>query len=100
MLTLLSLASNAETDFEYATYKGIELIGRISTATFIGAVIQLLILSFPIGEFEKMDDFWFKFLYYVISTVNGLLTGLMIVGVLVLFDTIITLIKKLSPDID
>ena len=100
MLTLLSLASQADTDFDYETYKGIELIGRISTATFIGSVTQLLILSFPLGEYENIGEAWFKGLYYALSSLNGLLTGLMIVGVLVLFDTIITLIKKLSPDIN
>ena len=100
MLTLLSIASQADTSFEYNTYKGIELIGRISTATFIGSVVQLLLLSFPIGEFKNIDPGWFKGLYYVLSTVNGLLAGLMIVGVLILLDTIATLIKELSPDIN
>lgn len=100
MLTLLSLASNAETSFEYSTYKGIEIIGRLSATTFIGAVVQLLLLSFPIGEFKDIDERWFRGLYYLFSTVNGILTALMIVGVLILLDTIITLIKKLSPDIN
>ncbi|MEL6554330.1 MAG: hypothetical protein AAFQ63_12820 [Cyanobacteria bacterium J06621_11] len=100
MLTLLSIASQADTSFEYNTYKGIELIGRISTATFIGAVIQLLLLSFPIGEFKDIEPIWFKGLYYLLSTTNGLLVGLMVVGVLVLLDTITTLIKELSPDIN
>ena len=100
MLTLLSLASNAETSFEYSTYKGIEIIGRLSATTFIGAVVQLLLLSFPIGEFANIDPRWFQGLYYLFSTVNGILTALMIVGVLILLDTIVTLIKKLSPDIN
>ena len=100
MLTLLSIASKADTSFEYNTYKGIEIIGRISTATFIGSVVQLLLLSFPVGEFKNIPPTWYKGLYYVLSTVNGLLTGLMIVGVLILFDTIVTLIKELSPDIN
>ena len=100
MLTLLSLASSADTEFEYDTYKGIELIGRLSIATFIGSVTQLLMLSFPVGEYENIGGIWFEALYYTLATMNGLLVGLMIVGVLVLFDTIITLIKKLSPDIN
>ena len=100
MLTLLSLASQADTSFEYETYKGIKLIGQISTSTFIGAVTLLLLLSFPIGEFKNIDPIWFKTVYYVLSAVNGLLVGLMIVGVLILLDTITTLVKELSPDID
>lgn len=100
MLTLLSLTSQAETSFSKKTYKGIELIGKISTATFIGSVVLLLCLNFPIGEFKDMDPRWFEGLYYAFGILNGLLSGLMIVGILVLLDTITTLIKELSPDID
>ena len=100
MLTLLSLASQADTSFEYETYKGIKLIGQLSTFTFIGAVTLLLMLSFPIGKFENIPPVWFQTIYYALSAVNGLLAGLMIVGVLILLDTITTLVKELSPDID
>ena len=100
MLTLLSVTHQSEISFSHSTYRGIRLIGFISTATFIGAVMLLLALSFPIGEFQTIDDRWFKGLYYTLSIMNGLLAGLMIIGVLILFDTITTLIKELSPDMD
>lgn len=100
MLTLLSLTSQVDTSFNRSTYEGIKLIGDISTATFIGSVALLLILSLPIGEFTVISDQWYAGLYYVLATLNGLLAGLMIVGVLVLSDTLKTLIKSLAPDED
>ncbi len=82
MLTLLSLTSQVDTSFNRSTYKGIKLIGDISTVTFIGSVALLLLLSLPIGEFKVISDQWYAGLYYVLSTLNGLLAGLMVVGVL------------------
>lgn len=100
MLTLLSVTSQVDTSFDRSTYKGIKLIGLISTVTFIGAVILLLGLSLPVGEFELIDDRWFMWMYYALSTLNGLLSAMTVIGVLVLFDTITTLIKRLAPDED
>ena len=98
MLTLLSLTSQVDTKFERSTYKGIKVIGDISTATFVGSVALLVLLSLPIGEFEVINGRWYEWLYYTLATLNGVLSGLTVVGVLVLSDTLKTLIKSLSPD--
>ena len=97
MLTLLSMTNKSDTSFDKSTYRGITVIGFISTATFVGAILLLLCLSLPVGEFENIPDGWFKALYYTISTLNGMLSGLMIVGILILFETVSVLIQKLSP---
>ena len=96
MLTLLSMARDAKTSFDESIYRGIEIIGFISTITFVGAVLLLSCLSLPIGEFDNIPAGWFEILYYVLSTLHGCLAGLMITGVMILFDTIHTLIRKLS----
>lgn len=98
MLTLLSITSQVDKSFDRSTYQGIKLIGDISTATFIGSVALLLLLSLPIGEFEVISGRWYVGLYYALSLLNGLLSGLTVVGVLVLSDTLKTLIKSLAPD--
>lgn len=100
MLTLLSLTSQVDTKFDRSTYKGIKVIGDISTATFVGSVALLVLLSLPIGEFEAINGRWYEGLYYTLATLNGVLSGLTIVGVLVLSDTLKTLIKSLAPDDD
>lgn len=100
MLTLLSMTSQVDTQFDRSTYSGIRLIGLISTMTFVGSMLLLLSLSFPVGEFEKVPTQWFRALYYILSALNGFLAGLMIVGVLVLFETISLLINKIAPERD
>ncbi|MEO0458719.1 MAG: hypothetical protein AAF152_19360 [Cyanobacteria bacterium P01_A01_bin.114] len=96
MLTLLSVAKKSDADFDRSVYRGIEVIGLISTISFVGAVLLLLCLSLPVGEFDNVPSSWFKGLYYGLSALNGCLSGLMIAGVLILFDTIKLLIRKLS----
>ncbi len=100
MLTLLSVTSQVDTEFDISTYKGIRVIGATSTITFIGAVIVLLLLSLPVGEYESVSKEWYQVMYYILCTLNGLLAGLMIFSVLVLFETITTLISKLAPEAD
>lgn len=97
MLTLLSMTHKLDAEFDGAIYRGIRLVGLISTITFVVSLVLLLCLSLPVGEFENIPAGWYKGLYYTISTLNILLSGLMIIGVLVLFDTISTLINKLAP---
>ena len=100
MLTLLSVTSQVETSFDRSTYKGIRVIGALSTITFIGSVLLLLLLSLPIGEYDSIGKVWYAFLYYVLCTLNGLLAGVMIFSVLILFETITTLISRLAPEAD
>ena len=100
MLTLLSVTSQVDTSFGISTYKGIRVIGAISTVTFIGSVILLLALSLPVGEYESISGVWYQILYYVLCTINGLLAAMMIFSVLILFETITTLISELAPEAD
>lgn len=97
MLTLLSMTNKVDSNFEKSVYRGIEAVGLISTITFVGAIFLLLFLSLPVGEFDNIPSGWFTGIYYILCTLNGCLSGLMVVGVLILFDTIRTLIKQLSP---
>lgn len=97
MLTLLSMTKKSENDFDQSVYRSIEIVGLISTATFIGAILLLLCLSLPVGKFDNIPQGWFRGLYYTLSTLNGLLSGLMTAGVLILFDTVRLLIRDISP---
>ena len=98
MLTLLSMPHQANKEFDRSTYRGIQLIGFVSTATFITAILLLLCLSLPVGELSRIPAVWFKGLYYVITTLNGVMSGLMIFGVLTLFEIIRDIIHKIAPE--
>lgn len=98
MLTLLSMTHQADKEFDRSTYRGIQLIGFVSTVTFIIAIVLLLCLSLPVGEFSDIQTVWFERLYYVIMTLNGIMSGLMIFGVLTLFEIIRDIIHRIAPD--
>ena len=98
MLTLLSMTHQASIEFDRSTYRGIQLIGFVSTVTFIISIILLLCLSFPIGEFSSIPNHWYRILYYIITALNGAMSGLMIYGVLILFEIIRGIIHKIAPD--
>ncbi|MBE9116473.1 hypothetical protein IQ249_11235 [Lusitaniella coriacea LEGE 07157] len=100
MLTLLSMTNKSENEFDGSVYRSIEIVGLISTATFIGAVLLLLCLSLPVGKFDNIPPGWYRGLYYTLSTLNGLLSGLMTAGILILFDTVRLLIRDISPHRD
>ena len=98
MLTLLSMTHQADKTFKRTTYQGIQLIGFVSTVTFIISILLLLCLSLPIGEFNNISANWFKAFYYTITVLNGVMSGLMIFGVLTLFEIIRDVIHKIAPE--
>ena len=99
MLTLLSMTHQADKEFDRSTYRGIQLVAFVFTLTFIISISLLLCLSLPIGEFSSIPANWYKTLYYIIVALNGVMTSLVIYGVLILFEIIRGIILKIAPDI-
>lgn len=97
MLTLLGLSRRSETDFDVWVYKSINRIALISTISLCGAVLLLMVLSLPIGEFDKISEEWFIITYYVLVVFVSLLAGLVITAVLMLFNAIQYVIRLVTP---
>ncbi len=100
MLTLLGLGRRAETDLDIGVYQSVNRIALISTISLCGAVLLLMVLSMPIGEFEKIEDSWFIVMYYVLVVFVALLAGLVITAVLMLFNAIRYVIAAITPGDD
>lgn len=100
MLTILSLTHNVRAEFEKEIYDSIRAAAVISTYTFLGSILLLLLLCLPVGEFDQIPGDWFKYIYYLLSLLNGLLAGLMASIILILRLTVLHIITKLSPDFD
>lgn len=98
MLTLLGLSRQSESDFDAWVYKTINSIALISTISLCGAVALLMLLSMPIGEFEKIPENWFIIMYYVLVVFISLLAGFVITAVLMLFNAIQYVIGLVTPD--
>ncbi len=97
MLTLLSLANSSSVNFDDRLYDRVKLISLLAVVGFLTSLLQLAVLSLPLGEFSSVPDYWFKVLYYLINTINFVIIGIVTSLTLFLTDAIFTAINKLHP---
>ncbi|MHA6289364.1 hypothetical protein [Maricaulis sp. CAU 1757] len=97
MLTLLGFTRRSDEDFDEWVFHSVNRICTVSALSMIGAILLLLMLQLPVGEFDMLPSGWFRYLYYVLVTLVSLLAGLMISTVLMLLATIRYVVAKLTP---
>ena len=97
MLTLLGLTRQAETDFDPGVYKSISQVSWLSTLSLVGAVILLLLLVLPVGEFEKMTQGWYQIMYEVLFSMTVIVCALTVATVVRLFLAIRHVISEITP---
>ncbi|PHI21727.1 hypothetical protein CEQ90_00105 [Lewinellaceae bacterium SD302] len=101
LLTVLSFSSSTDQQVKSNHYERILIIARISTGTFIAAMIGLLLLSIPFVEADKGEvEPYFKWIYYFMQVYAALLAGSLITIVFMLYDTAKTVIMLAHPDMD
>ena len=97
MLTILSLTSQSDDDFDKVFYLRIERIGQLATFALMGGIILLLFLSIPVKDAENVPSSWFEILYYVLMTFLAVLAGLLIAIVLMLQNAVSSLLNVIRP---
>lgn len=97
MLTILGLAKEANNDFNIKLYHRIDVIGLLSAISLCGAILLLLLLSLPVGQFDNLAPGWFTGLYYTLVVLIAGLSGLLISTILMLFSTVRSIIASLTP---
>ncbi|GGO91933.1 hypothetical protein [Stakelama pacifica] len=97
MLTLIGMARRAEAEFGAHFYRNIYRVSRMATATLLGSVVLLLLLTLPVGEFEGLSDIWFIWLYRALFALIGLLSALLVATVLLVFTTVRDVIVNITP---
>lgn len=100
MLTMLGLTKQSESEFDVVFFKRIELIGFLSTVAMIAGVILLLFLSVPVQESDEVPGDWYRFIYYFLIIYIALLAGLTVSVVLMLYNSIKSLIHIIRPSIE
>jgi len=68
-------------------------IAKLDTAIFIASLLFFLVFNLPVTESENIPENWFDFIYYVTIAVSAILSSALIVVVLMLYNTIINIIK-------
>lgn len=97
MLTLVGMASRAESEFGEDVYRSVYRVAVYATVTLCGAVILLLICCFPVGEFENVPSSWYRWLYHTLFAGVGILSAMLVSTVLLLFFTIRQVIAGITP---
>ena len=97
MLTLVGLVKPVDEDFDGSIYARIARVSFLSTLSLIGSVALLLALTMPVGEFDKLPSQWYPVLYKVLLAFITGLSALMVGTVVLLYQTVVTLIANITP---
>tara|TARA_R110002096_G_scaffold431563_1_gene646961 strand:+ start:4500 stop:5030 length:531 start_codon:yes stop_codon:yes gene_type:complete len=93
LLTVLSLSSNSKSKLKKDHYLHVLQIAKLDTVVFIASVVSFLLLNLPITESDTVPNNWFNFIYYISLAISSILTSGLIVVVLMLYNTIVNIIK-------
>ena len=100
MLTLIGMMRRIESEFDDTTYRGIELIARLATASLMFGLLVLLAFTLPVGEFEELPAAWFDNLYDWLFAACVAMVGLVAATVAVLYRTLRRVIATMTPGTD
>ena len=97
MLTLISMVRQADHTFNKWIYRNVERVARLATISLMASLILLLVLVFPVSEFDGIPNDWYPLLY------EGLFGGVVIViallatTVIMLYRTVRHVIAQITP---
>ncbi len=100
MLTLIGMMRRMEKTFDDETYRDVDLIARLATASLLLSLMVLLAFTLPVGEFEKLPQDWFVHLYNGLFAACVIMVGLVAATVSVLYRTVRRVIIGLTPGDD
>jgi hypothetical protein len=97
MLTLLSLSANASSKLKRDHYERVRQIALLDAVAFIAATFVLLCLNIPVEQADNVDASWYDVLYYAFLGASAVLGGLLVVIVLMLYNTVKYMILVVGP---
>lgn len=97
MLTLIGMIRRMDKDFDDATYRSIDLIARLATASLLISLMVLLAFTLPVGEFDNIPQDWFVRLYDGLFAASVIMVGLVAATVTVLYRTVRRVISIVTP---
>lgn len=93
LLTVLGISSGSKSKLKKDHYRHILQIAKLDTFVFVASVIIFLILNLPITESDNVPYNWFNFVYYISLAASSILSSLLIMVVLMLYNTIVNIIN-------
>ena len=100
LLTVLSISSNSKSKLKRDYYLQVLHIAKLDTIVFIASIVSFLLLNLPITESDTVPDNWFNVIYYSSLSISSILTSGLIVVVLMLYNSIVSIIKIVGLGMD
>ncbi|WP_452222963.1 hypothetical protein [Lacinutrix chionoecetis] len=99
LLTLLSISSSTKSKLTEEHYKHVLLIAKIDTIVFVSAMIVFQLMNIPVTEAENVPSSWYSVIYYISLGLSAVLSGGLISVVLMLYNTVVSIIKIVGLEI-
>jgi MFS family permease len=93
LLTLLGLSSSSTSKLKEDHYRHVMQIAKFDTIVFIVSLLSFLLFNLPVTEADNVPDNWFSTIYYISLGVSALLSASLIVVVLMLYNTVVNIIR-------
>jgi len=93
MLTLLGLSANATSRLKDDHYRHVMQIAKLDTVVFISSLLFFLLFNLPVTESDNIPSNWFNIIYYITLGISTLLSSALIVVVLMLYNTVVNIIR-------
>lgn len=100
LLTVLGISSSSKSRLKEDHYKHILEIARLDTIIFVSALISFLLFNLPVTESENLPSDWFSIVYYISLAISSILSAALIVVVLMLYNTVVNIIKIVGFGLD
>ncbi|PWH84822.1 hypothetical protein [Brumimicrobium oceani] len=100
LLTLLGVSFGTNKSLKERHYFQILKIAKFDVILFVSALILYQLFNFPILESDNVPIQWFSAIYWITLIVTSLLSGLMITVILMLYNTVKSLVTIIGLNKD
>lgn len=100
MLNLIGMVRRSDEDFDSQVYRNIDRISQLATASLMVSLFLLLVLVFPVGEFDDIPDNWYPNLYEGLFALTVAAVALLASTVAMLYRTVRNVISSITPGDD
>ncbi|WP_343344171.1 hypothetical protein WJT74_09615 [Sphingomicrobium sp. XHP0239] len=97
MLTLTGMIRRVDADFDQNVWVSVDKVSQLAIVALLASLTLLLVLVFPIGEFEKLPAGWFMILYDILFGLTVLVIALLSATAVMLYSTLRCVIRAITP---
>ena len=93
LLTLLSISNSSNSKLNKKLYQQIAITAKLDVVLFVMAILSFQIFNIPIIEADNVPNNWYSAIYWGILSASSLLSGGIVSVIIMLYNTVINMIK-------